>query len=107
MTIKTTLILVCLVNRERREIKTTDQNGPNVTPASRIKHKLHCTQMCISFQLRKVNNENLTASCISTKHRSPNWQLSPQIYRLNPLTPKILMLILPSSCFTFPCKLVI
>ena len=32
MTIKTTLILVCLVNKERREIKTTDQNGPNVTP---------------------------------------------------------------------------
>ena len=101
MTIKTTLILVCLVNKERREIKTTDPKWPKCNT------RLHCIQMCISFRLRKVNNENLTASCITTKHRSPNWQLSPQIYRLNPLTTKILMLILPSSCFTFPCKLVI
>ena len=34
------------------------------------------------------------------------WLPTSPARNLNPLTPKIRLLILPSSCYTFPCKLV-
>ena len=36
-------------------------------------------------------------------HQNVLWTLS---FDFNPLTPKIWLLILPSSCYTFPCELV-
>ena len=47
-------------------------------------------------------------SCVTSKTKSSHWYFSLLIFNclVNPLTPKIWLLILPSSCYTFPCKLV-
>ena len=58
----------------------------------------------------RVSKESLT--CISLYTFFIPWQLQVccggffflYSYIVNPLTPKIKLLILPSSCYTFPCK---